>query len=340
MKLIAIGLSIALSVTFIRFADATELVHYKFDQVDGSAPDPLTTPDSSGRGNTGTLMNADNTIVMPGRIGNAFQFNGGAGATADRVQLPSDHVDFNRTYTEFTFAAWLKPVEVVSESSATNWIAGKMGAGGNRGWQIGLTGTSPASNPHEMLFGYFDGPGGMEQEVFLGPNAALANDTWMHFAVVFRANDSVRLYVNGDLMVDDPGALSAMNGVNNAAFQVGNRGNNIALSWDGLLDEVYVFDHALTDAEIEALAAPTMPGGGDHNGDGVVDAADYVVWRKTQINGQQGYDDWRTNFGGAAGSSSAFGQLQTIPEPTAALIAVTAFGGVLLFRRVRPRHQR
>ncbi len=35
----------------------------------------------------------------------------------------------------------------------------------------------------------------------------------------------------------------------------------------------------------------------DYNGDGTVDAADYVVWRKTGINGQQGYDDWRANFG-------------------------------------------
>ena len=251
MKLIAIGLSIALSVTFIGFADAIELVHYKFDQVDGSGP--FTTPDSSGLGNTGTLVNVDNTNLVPGIAGTALQFNGGSGSTANRVEVAEDDADFDRTYSEFTFAAWLKPFEVVSASSATNWIAGKMGAGGNRGWQIGLTGTSPASNPHELLCGYFDGPAGTEQEVFLGPNAALANDTWMHFAVVFRASNSVKLYVNGDLVVDDPGALSAMNGVNNAAFQVGNRGNNIASSWNGLLDEVYVFDHALSDAQVAAL---------------------------------------------------------------------------------------
>jgi hypothetical protein len=41
---------------------------------------------------------------------------------------------------------------------------------------------------------------------------------------------------------------------------------------------------------------------GDYNGNGSVDAADYVVWRKTGINGLQGYNDWRTFFG----SLSAF----------------------------------
>jgi hypothetical protein len=44
---------------------------------------------------------------------------------------------------------------------------------------------------------------------------------------------------------------------------------------------------------------------GDYNGDGKVDAADYVVWRKTNINGQQGYNDWRANFNNATGSLNA-----------------------------------
>jgi len=48
----------------------------------------------------------------------------------------------------------------------------------------------------------------------------------------------------------------------------------------------------------------TAPGGptGDYNKNGVVDAADYVVWRKTNINGAQGYTDWRANFGKSANS--------------------------------------
>ncbi|MEX2546100.1 MAG: hypothetical protein WD316_13305 [Phycisphaeraceae bacterium] len=41
---------------------------------------------------------------------------------------------------------------------------------------------------------------------------------------------------------------------------------------------------------------------GDYNGDGVVDAADYVVWRKTD-GSAEGYNTWRTNFG-ATGPSS------------------------------------
>ena len=52
---------------------------------------------------------------------------------------------------------------------------------------------------------------------------------------------------------------------------------------------------------------------GDFNSDGKVDAADYVVWRKT--NGTQpGYDMWRTNFGSPAGAGSSLGG-SAVPEP-------------------------
>jgi hypothetical protein len=78
---------------------------------------------------------------------------------------------------------------------------------------------------------------------------------------------------------------------------------------------------------------------GDYNGDGSVDAADYVVWRKSNINGQQGYDDWRANFGNSGGgggrqiiqgivaygtlpaaTSSGLGQSAgQVPEPSTAI---------------------
>jgi hypothetical protein len=54
---------------------------------------------------------------------------------------------------------------------------------------------------------------------------------------------------------------------------------------------------------------------GDFNGDGKVDAADFVVWRKNNINGQQGYDDWRANFGQPDGSGASLAGTAAVPEP-------------------------
>jgi hypothetical protein len=61
---------------------------------------------------------------------------------------------------------------------------------------------------------------------------------------------------------------------------------------------------------------------GDHNGDGRVDAADYVVWRKTDGSNVQGYNDWRSHYGQPAGSGSV---LASVPEP-AALVALILGG--------------
>jgi beta-glucanase (GH16 family) len=73
---------------------------------------------------------------------------------------------------------------------------------------------------------------------------------------------------------------------------------------------------------------------GDYNGDGKVDAADYVKWR--QSNGQSGiglaadgsgngtvgaedFDTWRRNFAGATGVGAVAMATSGVPEPSAAL---------------------
>ena len=49
-----------------------------------------------------------------------------------------------------------------------------------------------------------------------------------------------------------------------------------------------------TTGEVTLTAVPAIPG--DFNHDGTVDAADYVVWRKTDGT-PAGYNTWRTHFG-------------------------------------------
>jgi hypothetical protein len=198
----------------------------------------------------------DNTNLVPGKVGHALRFEGGTTAgTADRVEIPENDADFDRTYTEFTFAAWVKPSSAAFTSGANTWLAGKMTTGSNRGWQININPTDQANNPGELTFTYF--PSNVSttgsQDVFLGPYANLAPDKWIHFAATFKGNDTVKLYVNGDLIVSVPATFATLNGSNNRPLQIGNRGSSIANSWNGLIDEVYIFDEALSAREIGAL---------------------------------------------------------------------------------------
>ena len=87
---------------------------------------------------------------------------------------------------------------------------------------------------------------------------------------------------------------------------------------------------------------------GDYNGDGAVDAADYVVWRKTG-GGQAGYDLWRTNFGRTVGAASraaphfvgagslGSANLLSVPEPSGHPHGAYRVVGPCRQRRIVPR---
>jgi hypothetical protein len=83
-----------------------------------------------------------------------------------------------------------------------------------------------------------------------------------------------------------------------------------------------------------------IPIAGDYNGNGVVDAADYVAWRHGlgTTYPQTDYDIWRANFGNTAASGSgsqvAGGQAQ-VPEPTATLLGLLGLCNLAATRRGR-----
>jgi hypothetical protein len=102
----------------------------------------------------------------------------------------------------------------------------------------------------------------------------------------------------------------------------------------------------LTNGLLQIGAAPALMG--DYNGNNVIDAADYVVWRETfnemgmnlaadgNGNGQvdvDDYDVWRANFGRTA-ASSATTPLAAVPEAESLWLVIAAIGlWTLLCRR-------
>jgi uncharacterized protein YjbI with pentapeptide repeats len=98
--------------------------------------------------------------------------------------------------------------------------------------------------------------------------------------------------------------------------------------WD--LSQLY------TTGEVTLLAVNTVPG--DFNGDGIVDAADYVVWR----NGlgttymPSDYELWRSHFGQTAAGGAALASARVIPEPPSLLFAIVLSSAAgFLLRRFR-----
>ena len=90
------------------------------------------------------------------------------------------------------------------------------------------------------------------------------------------------------------------------------------------------FNDTATFIQLTVIQAPLL---GDYNGDNTVDAADYVVWRKTD-GSQAGYDTWRTHFSQSAGSGTSLSAIVAVPEPATAVMSLLTMAA-WCFRRGR-----
>jgi hypothetical protein len=100
----------------------------------------------------------------------------------------------------------------------------------------------------------------------------------------------------------------------------------------------------VTDVITYTLATPPPGTPGDYNGNGTVDASDYVAWRNGgplenetvtigSVTGED-YDAWRANFGNMALGGSAGPQLgNTVPEPGSACWFIACVAILLRTRR-------
>jgi hypothetical protein len=107
----------------------------------------------------------------------------------------------------------------------------------------------------------------------------------------------------------------------------------------------YTLSYIGGDGNDLVLKAPGVPG--DYNNNGVVDAADYVLWRKggplanevppfdDNITNQDDYNAWRANFGNGGSGSGSLSGAGSVPEPASVALLTFAASVILAFRRKR-----
>ena len=89
----------------------------------------------------------------------------------------------------------------------------------------------------------------------------------------------------------------------------------------------FAFDVIYNAQSVVLSLVPALAG--DYNSNGIVDAADYVMWRK--IDGtQSGYNSWRAHFGETLGSGADTSADATVPEPATLVMLIVASAGILL----------
>ncbi|HZX43039.1 MAG TPA: LamG-like jellyroll fold domain-containing protein, partial [Myxococcaceae bacterium] len=195
---------------------------YSFDQGSGTS-----LPDLSGNSNNGTISNA--SWSTGGKYGGALSFNG----TNAIVNVPdSSSLDLT---SGMTLEAWVNPSAlgnawrtVLMKETSGNMVYDLYG---NRNTTVPTTEVQIGTSAQQS-----------------NGTSALPLNTWVHLASTYDGN-VLRLYVNGtqvsQLLV--VGSISTSTG----ALRIG--GNTVWPEWfSGLIDEVRIYNRALTQAQIQA----------------------------------------------------------------------------------------
>lgn len=215
--------------------------YWKLDEPSGSAID------SSGIGNTGTIVGA---VTAPGKHGTAIQFSG----TNDRVTIP-DATSINAA-TDLTVSAWINPSALLSASSHEyNELVNK-GTYNSKGYLLYF------GKAGGLLNFQWSWSGGTSSVV--SQNFTYAANTWYHITATLN-NTSGKIYING--VLNNAGAVTTpMSSSSGVQMVIGNdSAGTYGGQFPGTIDEVRVYNRALSESEVRALYSFAAPPVGSWN---------------------------------------------------------------------------
>ena len=191
-------------------------------------------------GNDGTIVGAPKQVA--GKFGQAFKFSGKPDVID--VGSPADgSLDFGDD-KDFSMVAWIKVDKPPELDGAQSTIVSKGDGGGNARilWKINTTKVSVT------LSHIADGP----TSHFLGVKD-VTDGKWHHVLFVADRSDATRLYIDGKF--DSEGDQSDEVDITTASVMyIGASvriGETTRRYFEGLIDELGIYDRALTDDEIE-----------------------------------------------------------------------------------------
>ncbi len=203
--------------------DSSLVGYWKFDETSGALYD------SSGHGNSGT-QSGGVTYGATGKVGNALSFDG----SDDYVDCGNVAI-LNFTIGNFTVGAWIKTSDVAS----TIFSKGSLAGSGyifwiNSGGTIGMS----ALTVESAWSDYF--------------SSFNVNDDKWHHVVFTRSGTSLAIYVDGV-----KSNLPTLNGntISGASGYTAKIGKDLAggYEFNGLIDDVRIYNRALSGAEISAI---------------------------------------------------------------------------------------
>ena len=217
---IAAGLQFAASVHHGLGAEAVGV--WDFD--DGTATD------SSGYGNDGAINGATTSTDTPSGQGQSLSFDG----NNDYVDCGNDQ---SLMLANITVQAWIKQGTTISDHRN----AAAQGEGVNAAW---LLRTSNSGNGHFTPYVYIGSWQGCDGGV-------ITTNQWTHILLTYDG-ETLKGYMNGNLVCENANPSGDLS--TTASVTIGSYGSAAPIQFfQGLIDDVRIYSHALSQAQIEQL---------------------------------------------------------------------------------------
>ncbi|HUS83435.1 MAG TPA: LamG domain-containing protein, partial [Dehalococcoidia bacterium] len=213
------------------------VAHYMMDEDGGT-----TLVDSSPPANDGTI--SGNPTWVTGQDGLALRLDG----SGDYALVPDDYC-LNIT-DAITLVGWVRP-----ERLATQDLIKKATNGGTNGYELSLS-SSTSSWPDKVFFRLNQQTDADTYRVNSSSLYPYDGNTWIHVAGTYDGT-TMRIYYNGVFEASTPGPSGIAS--NSLSLGIGAQ-SDATRSFLGAMDEVRIYNRALSDSEIADLAAiPPTP---------------------------------------------------------------------------------
>lgn len=211
--------------------------HYRFEQ---------NVLDSEG-GNHGVVTGAG--TYAPGRKAFAFDLDG---STYLSLANESDF-DFERT-DPFTISAWVRPALGVQDGARLVAKTNDGVVGADPGYALSYDSGGIQGTNDRVIFGMRDSSLNL---FFVNSSlGSITMDEWNHVVVTYSGNsnqDGLNIYINGVLNSSGTPSPITLSILNARALTIGAESDG-GRAFDGMMDDVRVFDIELTASQIGALA--------------------------------------------------------------------------------------
>jgi hypothetical protein len=200
--------------------------------------------DETGNGNDGSVNGATITSDRFGKINSAYSFNG----VDNFILINADQLQNN----EYTYSLWIKPLSIQEGNTNYLFSIGSQGIDGG-GQGIAITERTPNGNNGFIGGGNIVG----KSDVYCQTNTFPNTDNWYHL-VLTKNKDSHKLYMNGNLMCSSPSnGNNPTYGISEIRASIGNRVGFSGQFVHGIIDDVYIYNRAITFEEVTTLYEKT-----------------------------------------------------------------------------------